>query len=229
MKNMKKILLMGASRQKSTRVKDKMIRPFGDTTLFKLYLQKLESIKQYDNPFDDIILALNKKDNILWNEASNYDIKIQERNDFSSSDATLPKDIYHYLEDYKQDYVMWINACFPFLQIHTIIKAVKYFEKHEEINSLHCVKLRQNWFWNPKTNIPFNLEKTSDATTQQSLPVYESVHCFHIHNIKDLLEKNRYWSFKKNDPYLYKIDDSMEFLDIDTQMDFDICESVYKR
>ena len=226
---MRDILLMGTARQKSTRIKNKMTRPFGDITLFKLYLEKLEQIKKQKHPFDDIILALNPSDKTLCQQAKTYDVKIQNRDYFSSSKATLPKDIYHYLENYKQDYVMWINGCFPFLQIDTIIKVANYFKEHKELNSLHCVKLKQNWFWNPKTNRPFNLEKTSDATTQQSLPIYESVHCFHIHNVKDLIQKNRYWDFKPNDPYLYKLEDSLEFLDIDTQTEFDICESVYNR
>ena len=226
---MRKILLMGTARQNSTRVENKMTRPFGDTTLFKMYCQKLEAIKQQENPFDDIIIALNKSDKILCQQVKDYDVKVQNRNYFSASKATKPEDIYHYLKNYKQDYVMWINACFPFLQTKTIIEAANYFKEHKNLNSLHCVNLKQNWFWNPKTNFPFNLEKTSDAQTQQSLPIYESVHCFHIHKISDLMEENKYWSFKKNDPYLYKLDQSLEFLDIDTQTEFDICEAIYCR
>ena len=220
---------MGTAREKSTRVKNKMTRPFGDTTLFGLYLNMLEEIQQLKNPFDEIIIALNKKDEKLYKMASKSKIKIQNRNYFSSSKATKPEDIYHYLTNYDQDYVLWVNACFPFLEPKTVITAANYFLKHKEINSLHCVKRRENWFWDKQTNKPFNLEKTSDAQTQQSLPIYESVHCFHIHNKNDLMEKNRYWSFKKNDPYLYELKDSMEFLDIDTQMEFDICESIYVR
>ena len=110
---MRKILLMGTARQKSTRIENKMTRPFGDTTLFKLHCEKLETIKHLKHsPFDDVILALNKKDKILYQQAKDYHITIQDRNYFSASKATLPKDIYHYLDNYKQDYVMWINACF---------------------------------------------------------------------------------------------------------------------
>jgi hypothetical protein len=38
----------------------------------------------------------------------------------------------NYLKDYKQDYVMWVNACFPFLKVDTIIKAANYFKEHKE-------------------------------------------------------------------------------------------------
>lgn len=225
---MRDILLMGAARERSTRIKNKIMRTFGYTTLFELYLRKLETINKDKNPFNNVILALNKEDKKLCELAKKYNVKVQERNSFSVGKATMPKDIYHFLENYDDDYVMWINACFPFLKIETVIKAANYFVKHNEINSLHCVKKRQNWFWNPKTNRPFNLEKTSDATTQQSLPVYESVHCFHIHNIKDLLEKNIYWSFKKNDPYLYSVEETVECIDIDNPFEFELAEVLWK-
>jgi len=225
---MRDILLLGTAREKSTRVKDKMTRPFHNTTLFKLYLDKLEDINKTKKPFNNIILALNKEDKKLLESAKSYNIKIQERSYFSANDASLPKDVFHYLDEYKEKYVMWVNGCLPFLKLKTIIDAGNYFIEHKNINSLHCVKVRQNWFWNPNANYPFNLEKTSDLTTQQSLPIYESVHCFHIHKIEDIIEKNRFWSFKKNDPYLHMLKDSVEFFDIDTQTEFNIAELIWR-
>ena len=220
---------MGTAREKSSRIKNKMLRPFGNSCLFESYLNLLEDIKSKKSPFNNIIIALNKDDKLLYRRAMESDIRIQDRNKFSATKATLPKDIYHYLTDYEEDYVMWVNACFPFLKAETVINVANFFVSHREINSLHCVKKRENWFWDKATNKPLNLEKTTDAQTQDSLPIYESVHCFHIHNKDDLMRKNRYWSFKKNDPYLYEVKESFEFLDIDSPMEFDICESVYMR
>ena len=137
--------------------------------------------------------------------------------------------MYHYLKDFDEEYVLWMNACFPFLNPKTVIDATNFFIKNEDLVSLTCVKEKLNWFWDFKTREPLTIERAAEGRTEKSLPIYESVHCFHIHNVKDLIQKNRYWDFKPNDPYLYKLEDSLEFLDIDTQTEFDICESVYNR
>lgn len=220
---------MGTAREKSTRIQNKMTRPFGDTTLYKIHLALLEKVQRLDNPFLNIIIALNEKDKTLCDLAKESEITIQERSYFSATDASLPADIYHYLEKYEEEYVMWVNACFPFLQPKTVIDIANFFVKREDINSLHCVSKRENWFWNSETNKPLNVEKTSDIETQQSLPIYESVHCCLIHKVSDLLDENKLWSFKKGDPHLFELKESIEFLDIDSKTEFDICESVYKQ
>lgn len=225
---MRRILLMGTAREKSTRMQNKMTRPFGDTTLYKIYLSLLEEIQRMDNPFLNISIALNEKDKTLWELAKESEITVQERSYFSATDASLPADIYHFLEEYDEEYVMWVNACFPFLQPKTIIDIANFFV-NSDINSLHCVRKRENWFWNLGTNRPINVDDDLIIRTQDSLPIYESVHCCHIFNISSMLNKNRPWDFKKNDPYLFELKESIEFLDIDSKVEFDICEAVYRQ
>jgi len=226
----KDLMLLGLAREGSVRVEDKMLRPFGDTTLFKIYLDKLVKISKMENsPFSRVVLALNKNDKRLWSIAKkqNSPLEIVERNDFSVKEATKPADLFHYLDNYKEEYVVRLNACHPFLQPETIISATKHFIKHPEIKTMTCVKERSNWFWNPETNKPITLVDKSFTTTQQSKTIYESVHALHILNRKDILN-NVLWNLQLNDPYLYVVSDSIEFLDIDTETEFQICEAVWK-
>lgn len=226
---MKEIILLGMARESSTRLQDKMLRPFDNTTLFDIYLYNLSKIEYAKNsPFSKVILALNKKDKRLWKKAEQYkNLILQERDDFSVEEATKPSDLFHYLKDYKEKYVARLNACFPFITPQTIIEIANYFKNTPNLKTLTCVKERNNWFWNPKTQKPITLEDKSFTTTQQSTPIYESVHCLHILNRKNLLN-NVLWNLKPNDPYLYVVSDSIEFLDIDTETEFRICEAVWK-
>jgi len=224
------LILLGIAREGSQRIEDKMLRPFGNTTLFKIYLDKLVKISRMkDSPFSRVVLAINKNDKRLWRIAKkqNSPLELIERNDFSAGEATKPADLFHYLDRYKTDYVVRINGCFPFLTSETIISATKYFMEHPEVKTMTCVKERSNWFWNPETNKPITLVDKSFTTTQQSKTIYESVHCFHILNRKDILN-NILWNLKSNDPFLYVVSDSIEFLDIDTETEFKICEAVWK-
>lgn len=224
---MRRLLLMGTAREGSTRTKDKMTRKFGSTTLYELYLKKFEDILHMVHPFNEIIMAINKNDKLLWRLSENSEVKIQERSDFSAKDASLPADIYEYLQNYDEEYVMWVNACFPFLKPKTIIDAAQMFIDDENMKSFHCVKERQNWFWDPQTKKPITLEKKSHTMTQESKVIYESVHCFLIHNINTILNENKLWDFKLNDPYLHVVPDTLEFFDIDTEEEFNICETLW--
>jgi len=224
------LILLGLAREGSQRLENKMLRSFGNTTLFDIYVDKLEKIANMkDSPFSKVVLALSPKDKRLWKIAKEKCKKtiIEVRSDFSVKEATKPSDLFHYLSRYKEDYVVRVNGCFPFLQPETIISATKHFIKHPEIKTMTCVKERSNWFWNPETNKPITLVDTSFTTTQQSKTMYESVHAFHILNRKNILN-NILWNLKENDPHLYVVSDSIEFLDIDTETEFQICEAVWK-
>lgn len=224
------LILLGLAREGSQRLENKMLRSFGNTTLFDIYVDKLEKIANMeDSSFTKVVLALNPNDKRLWKIAKEKCKKtiIEVRSDFSVKEATKPADLFHYLDNYKEDYVVRVNACFPFLTTNTILSATKYFVEHPELKTMTCIKERSNWFWNPETNKPITLVDTSFTTTQQSKTIYESVHCFHILNRKDILN-NVLWNLKSNDPYLYVVSDSIEFLDIDTETEFQICEAVWK-
>jgi len=225
---MKDILLLGYAREGSTRVKDKMTRPFGDTTLFDLYMKRFTNINKMNNPFKEITMAISKIDKNLWELTKKYDIHISNRTEYSAR-ASITDDcrkVYHYLEDFDEEYIMWVNGCFPFLKESTIISAANYFKKND-INGLHCVKKVYNWIWNPKTGLLLNKENSKKMSTVHFEPHYESVQCFHIYKREYLLNNNCYWPFIKDNPYLYEISDGIEFMDIDTQEEFDRCEYIY--
>lgn len=228
----KEILLLGYAREGSTRVKDKMTRPFGNTTLFDLYMKKFHNIVGIDNPFKEITMAISPVDKKLWKKANTWDIPISERSEYSVK-ASISNDcrkVYHYLENFDEKYVMWINGCFPFLKEDTIIKAADYFIRHKKhYKGLHPVKEVYNWVWNPLSGLLFNQANAKKVSTVNFKPYYESVHCFHIYEREHLLENNCYWDFIFNNPHLYIVEDSKEFMDIDTQEDFDRCEYYYMK
>jgi len=230
---MRDIILLGMAREESTRHPNKMLRPFGDTTLFDIHLDLLHQVATMENsPFTRVILALNKKDKRLWERAfwtiyhRKSPIILVERNDWSVQGATKPSELFHYLSDYEEPYVMRVNACFPLLKADTLIKGAEFFKSHPKIKSMTCVKERKNWFWNPSDGKPLTLGDTTHTTMQQSRAIYESVHCFHILNRQSILN-DVLWNLNRNDPYLYVLPESIEFIDIDTETEFQIAESVW--
>ena len=222
-------LLLGHARSGGTRVKNKMTRKFHDTTLFDLYLKKFYNITVMDNPFSKIRMALYKEDEPLYSIAKESGVIITDRDE--SSITNNPNidcvSLFHYLKDFDEKYVVWVNGCFPFLKEKTIIDITNYF-KDNDLKSLHCVVERQNWFWDSHKKLPINVNPFVLATQSQKT-IYESVHCLHIFDRKYMLDSNRMFPYEMNNPYLYELEDTFEFLDIDTMKDFEICEALYAR
>lgn len=229
MNDSRKILLIGTARESSTRVPNKMTRPFGNSSLYRIYLEKFEEIAQMKNPFNDIIMSISKKDKNLWELSQNAGVRIVERNDASiSPTATKPSEIYHFLNDFNEDYVMHVNGCFAFLKPETIIKIATFFKNNNNIKSLTCVKKRYNHFWNFETKKPINNLDKKCLSTQDMPPLLESVLFIMMYNRKYMLQNDCYWDFTQDNPYLYVVEDNIEGLDIDTEFEFKICETIYK-
>jgi len=220
------ILLVSNAREQSSRCKYKMIKPFSDTTLFDIHMNKLEKIKEKNNNiFDDIIVGISEHDETLLKKVNNYNIKIQYRNSHSVTDAKEMSEILDFLKLYNQKYVMWINASSPFISPDTILFFGDFFKKNN-MKSLHVVRRRVNWFW--KDGIPINVSKKTKTQTQQCYPIYESLHSFHIYNREYMLNNDAPWDFTPNNPYLYKLnEDSFEFFDVDTEEEFNLAEQMY--
>lgn len=224
-----KLSLLGTAREKSSRVENKMTRPFAGSSLYEIYLKKFETISKMKHPFDNIGMAINRNDKTLWAMSQNAKVPIIERSDQSVTGIRKISEKFHFLKDMEGDYVMWVNGCLPFLKPETIIKAATFFKSaNRDVKSLTSVKYRYNWFWNPETKEAINNKDPECTSTQVSPPLLETAQAFHIFSRQHLLENHSYWNLDKNDPYLYVVQDDIEFLDIDTELDFRVCETLWR-
>jgi len=210
-------------------VENKMARPFAGSSLYEIYLKKFETISGMEHPFDNIGMAINGDDKTLWTMSENTEVTIIERNDESVTGIRKRSEELHFLKDMEEDYVMWVNGCLPFLKPETIVKAGIFFKvANGDIKSLTSVRYKYNWFWDAETKEAINNKDPKCVSTQGSPPLLETVHAFHIFSRQHLLENDSYWNLEKNDPYLYVVEDDIEFLDIDTELDFKVCETVWR-
>jgi CMP-N-acetylneuraminic acid synthetase len=223
-----KLLLLGTAREKSSRMANKMLRPFAGSSLYEIYLRKFEKINSMEHPFDNIGMAINKNDKTLWAISENSKVPTIERSDESVTGLRKRSEELHFLKDVEEDHIMWVNGCLPFLKPETIIKAATFFKSAKgDIKSLTSVRYRYNWFWDPATKEAINNKDPKCASTQGSPPLLETTHAFHIFNRQNMLENDSYWNLKENDPYLYVVEDDIEFMDIDSELDFRVCEILW--
>lgn len=222
------LILVALARENSTRVQQKMTRPFGDTTLFNLYIDKLKTISQMDNPFSRIIIGVNQNDKILYGISKKSGLEVIDRDDASvSKEIHSLASTHSFLKDIEEGYIMTVNACFPFLKVDTILKIADFFCKSNDINSLTCAKERYNHFWDFTTHKPINNKDPKCVSTRIIPPILENVNHILIYKKDAIFKYDSLWRYVKNDPYIYLVEENEECFDIDTPFDFRVCEAVY--
>lgn len=220
---MKKISAVINARLNSSRMQSKMIRPFHNTNLLDIALEKLDKLSYFDKRY--IAVA----EESLIDKASNYkNIEVLKRNiDSVEFGPHHPmKTFEHYLR-IPTEYFFVINACAAFLSLDTIKRAYDNFQESNFRSYISAVETR-DWVFNSKgealthTN-PDALQNTSDGDYY-----LRATHAFYIAN-RDYFSQNdgKLWNLQVNDPCLIKMPVEESF-DVDTELDFKVSELIYK-
>lgn len=219
---MKEISVVINARLNSSRMKNKMVRPYCGTSLLEIALEKLDKLNYFNHRF----LAVAEEE--LMNKASKYkNIEILKRNKEAVEPG--PHQPLVTFEHYKRvptEYFFVINSCSAFLSLETIKYAYDIFQRTNYPSYLSVVETKDWIFDNdghPLTHKdPNTYQNTSDGAT-----FYRVTHAFYIAN-RDIFSNNngRLWNLTINDPFLIKMPVE-ESLDIDTDHDFEISQSFY--
>jgi len=219
------LLILGTAREASSRIENKMTRSFLNTSLYEIYLKKLESLNsQYK-----VAMAINKNDTKIWDLSLNTSLEIIERNDKSVSKGISSRsEELHFLKNRSETHILWVNGCLPLLNVN-LIKEIADFYYLNDIDSLHLIKKRTNWFWDINKK-PINNTDPKCVSTQGCPHVYESIHAIQLFNKENLFKNNSYWNYTDDkDPYLYEVEDSIDFFDIDNEFEFQLAETLYNK
>lgn len=217
---MRELSIVINARIKSTRVPNKLLRPFANTTLFEIALKKLSKI----DFVNDIYLGIGDKE--LIDIAENYKrFKILKRDPKSIKKGTHEQKItFEHYNRIKSKYIMVINPCQPLLDLKTLKFAVDFFMK-TNFESYTSVIKTSDWIFDSDGN-PITNKNHLDVTSNNKA-FYKGCHSFHIIN-KTFFQKNGYmWNFNSNDPALIEIPNE-NVHDIDDEEDFKYVEFCYK-
>ena len=204
-----------------------MIRPFKNTTLVELAVKRLSCLNNFDGvyfgAYEAELLEVAKKHLPLTS------IKTRTREMVDSEDMMIS---YSWLQEIDFDYCMWINSCHAHLKSETLDQAAIAFRNgtYKSMTSVkkYCTGFYDEAFKPINDKEPAMKEgKVYQRRTQDSSPLYGVANAFHIFEREHFFNTNTYWNNKYNDPYLYEIN-AIEALDVDTEEDFIISESVYK-
>ena len=205
----------------SSRLPNKIIKPFGDTTLLDIALKKLAAIDNREK-----YLAVHDQELIDIYRKYENDIGLIVRSPESVEKGAVPHHIafQHYM-DVNADSVMVMNPCHPFTRPETYENAIQHYIA-KGMRSMTSVVKKENIFFDQNGGV-VNSSKQREVTTVGHDALFEMAHAFHIFPKNAFQEGSKIWSYEYGDPEMYIVD-KMSALDVDDEIDFALCEGLYK-
>ena len=210
------------ARTRSTRLPRKLVKPFAGTTLIDIALKRLDQLEIFEHRYFGVA------ENELLEKATGLsNIEILKRDE----SAILPgyndhKKVFAHYEKVDSDYILWLNPCHPMISIETLNNAYKQVID-SQLNSYTSVIPCTDWIFNENGQALTNTSAQM-LSTAHSQTFFKVAHAFHIIRKEFFLQDYQYWTLTHNDPALIEMPEN-ESYDVNTQMEFEIAESVYLR
>jgi len=224
MKSINDICFVVQSRLNSERLPKKMIKPFNNTTLLDIALQKLVAATSIPN--NQVYLSVHEDE--LISIGSKYPINIFKRSYESANCDNGISTLFEWWNRLPYKYVILISACNPLLRVDTINQFVNAYLEND-FGGMFGVVEKHNYFWDSIGNMLNVWPEGQDLlNTKAVAPTYEAAHCLYASKM-DSIGKGRWvgtWT-EKNDPALFTVH-AIEAFDIDFEWQFAVAEQLHR-
>lgn len=205
-------------RKGSQRVKDKNLRPFGDTTLLELKIGKLKEAGIFDeiivNTDSDRAIEVAKANGVSWHRRKDY---------YASSQCSGSEYFQHLGNVTDADVIAYCPVTSPFVTAETISRCLGLYIASEECDCVSTVSDVKEFLW--RDGAPLNYDRYN-APNSQDLPDVKALNFGFTLVSRESLVRNRNII---GDSPLFVTTSEIEAIDIDTPLDFFIAEQVYKK
>lgn len=221
-KNTKDICLVVQARLSSQRVPNKMLRPFANTTLIDILLEKLKKLTVI--PKENIYLSVYEPE--LKTVANKHGITIFNRSKESSLEELDFRKILEWHDKLPHKYVISISACNPLLKIETIDNFIHKFISSDKEGAFGVFE-KKTYYWDKNKKPITDWKGHASMNTKIVDPIYEAAHCLYASRM-DIIKDGYFMDTKSPmEPELF-IMDELEAFDIDYEWQFKVAEQIYK-
>ena len=206
----------------SQRVKDKNLRPFGDTNLMELKIKALLQVPELSS----IVVNTNSDEaiDIVKKRYEAEGIKTHRREEYYASSQCSGSEFFRHLGEVTDtDIFVYCPCTSPFVKPKTISQCINRYLSSSGYDCLATVSSVKDFLWlNGK---PMNYDPTH-APNSQDLPDVVALN-FGVTVIKkeDLIRNSNIIGKKPQ----FVVTNDIEAIDIDTPLDFYIAEQLYKK
>ena len=213
---MRKITAVIPIRKGSQRVVYKNLRPFADSCLLAIKIDKLKKVKG----IDEIIVNTDSEQAIEI--AQEMGVSFHRREDYYASSKCTGSDFFEHLGKVTDTEVFaYCPVTSPFIKIETMEAAINLFHEEDEFDCISTVSVIKEFMWLDGKALNYN---PLNAPNSQNLPDIEALNFgFTLIDRNDLI---RYRNIIGKTPKFIRTTD-IEAIDIDTPLDFFIAEQIY--
>lgn len=204
----------------SQRVKDKNLRPFGDTNLMELKIKTLLQVPELTS----IVVNTNSEEAISVVDKYYHGVKAHRREEYYASSQCSGSEFFRHLGEVTDtDIFVYCPCTSPFVKPETISQCINQYLSSTDYDCIATVSSVKDFLW--LDGKPINYDP-SHAPNSQDLPDVVALN-FGVTVVKkeDLIRNSNIIGKK---PQFVKTDD-IEAIDIDTPLDFYIAEQLYKK
>jgi len=230
MKNLTDVAFILQARSGSTRVPNKMLKPFAGSCLFEIALKKIlnSSIIPKESFYVSIL------DEEFVEIANKYDVNIYRRDPASIEEPVELPVVFGWHNSLPRPYKYWVsvNACNPILPIQTIDRFIHEFLSRD-CRGMFGVIEKKTFLFDSNHSLMNGYEGEDKylATLETKFcePTYEAAHSLYAGRMEDIPNHIYTGTFKTPGDPLFFTMDPIEAFDIDWPWQFEIAEAMYKQ
>ena len=205
----------------SQRVKNKNLRPFGNTNLLELKIKTLKKVDEIDN-----IIVSSDSDEML-ELATKLGVKTHKRDSYYASSECPNYKFWQHLAEkvVDTDYFMMANCVAPFIKVNTYKAIIATFRNN--INNNDCITTVENvkdFIWDADKIKAINYDGNLAPNSQNLPDLVKLTFAITIVSRHYVIDN---CNIIGNNPMFYRLD-QLEATDIDTMHDFVVAELLYK-
>ena len=222
-KSKKDVALVVQLRLNSSRVHQKMIKPFAGTTLIDILLTKLSKSKSI--PKENIYISVFEDE--LKSVVSKYGFNIYHRSEESANAESGAPLILEWWDKIPHKYVVTVSACNPLLKIETIDDFYDSYVNSDKTGAFAVFEKKQ-YYWDADGKMIENYNPSDTGfNTKFVNPLYEAAHCLYASETNII--GGGYFMDTKFPPDVELVTmNELEAFDIDYEWQFKLGEILYR-
>lgn len=225
-KTIDEVLFIIQARTNSERVPNKMLRPFANTNLFEIAINKVKQSNIPDSQFRASVYEQELRDIV-----DKHGLLCYNRSEASANNDTSLQTIYEWHNQYPEyKYAVIINACNLFLEVETINKFIDQYLASEH-DGMFAVMPKKQYYWDSDGNLITEWPEGNNLMNTKAVGVtYEAAHVLYAGRL-DMIADGMWMGnppYTKNAPALVEISE-FESLDIDYEWQFDVYTTYWEK
>ena len=221
MKSKSNPIIFIPARGGSKRIKNKNMQKLGNKPLIKLALENAFQIS------NNVYVSTDNEN--ISNYSQKNGAEVHRRPKYLSTDnASIEDAVRHFIKSKLQSYdknqvLIIMSACSPFIKSKSIMKGVKYFETFKCDSLISSHKSYED-YWIIKNKKIKRIRNNEPRRQQDRVPYYIENSAFYITRLKFLLSKSSIIDGKVN---IFEVNE-LEGFDINTLLDLQIANFIYQ-